>query len=264
MIVRGGRGDAHRAAVLIATAFHGLDVAAWLVPDPQERERVLYANFRTFVDHAVEHGDVLMTEDGRGVAVWFPRAAPLPDIDDYERRRWLACGPHTVRFQILDTAFDQRHPTVEHHHLGFLAVHPDHQGGGVGTALLDRYHHRLDRAGLPAYLEASSPQNRRLYRRHGYRDHGAPIELTRRGPRLWPMWRTPREPGTSKAVTRERETADVVDRYTGGGETIRDIGEQLGMSYGKVHKLLVESGTSLRAPGAQRRWGHATTELEPR
>ncbi|MEV4515603.1 GNAT family N-acetyltransferase [Dactylosporangium sp. NPDC049525] len=259
-IVRARRGDVHRAAALIATAFHGLDVAAWLVPDPLERQRVLYANFRIFVDHAVDHGDMFVTEDRCAVAVWFPRDRPLPEISDYERRRWLACGPYTDRFEALDAAFDKHHPTAAHRHLAFLAVHPDHQGYGIGTAMLDRYHHRLDRAGLPAYLEASSPASRDLYLRHGYTDHGTPIDLPHGGPRLWPMWRTPRNldaPSPSIVEKRRQQTVEVVRRYTTGGESIRAIAEHVGISYGLVHKLLVESGTSLRARGAPRRWGLA-------
>lgn len=189
-IMRAGRDDTHIIADLIATAFHGLDVAAWLVPEPLERQRVLYANFTTFVGHAFNHGEVLITSDRRGAAVWFPREIAPPGILDYERRRWLACGPNTDRFETLDTAFEAHHPTQAHHHLAFLAVHPDHHGHGVGTALLDRYHRRLDSAGMPAYLEASSPRSRTLYLRHGYTDHSAPIELPG-GPQLWPMWRTP-------------------------------------------------------------------------
>jgi ribosomal protein S18 acetylase RimI-like enzyme len=266
MIVRAGRGDAHRAAVLIATAFHGLDVAAWLVPDPQERERVLYANFRIFVDHAVDHGDLLITQDRSGAAVWFPRDTPLPEIPDYERRRWLACGPYTKRFQALDAAFEARHPIGMHHHLAFLAVQPDHQGYGIGTALLHRHHQRLDREGLPAYLEASSPGSRELYLLHRYTDFGATIELPDGGPRLWPMWREPRRHGErflSTAAVRRQQASEVIRRYTTGSESIRDIAEHVGISYGKAHRLLVDSGTPVRARGAQRRWGLAETEPGP-
>ncbi|WP_199435287.1 hypothetical protein [Qaidamihabitans albus] len=41
---------------------------------------------------------------------------------------------------------------------------------------------------LPAYLEASSPRDRRLYERVGFTDLGDPIEPPD-GPRLQPMWR---------------------------------------------------------------------------
>jgi hypothetical protein len=67
-------------------SFHDLDVAAWLVRDPIERARVLYANMRIFVEHAFDYGAVHFTEDRSGVAVWFRRDRPLPEIGDYERR----------------------------------------------------------------------------------------------------------------------------------------------------------------------------------
>jgi hypothetical protein len=48
----------------------------------------------------------------------------------------------------------------------------------------------LDHEGIPAYLEAATKRTRRLYARHGYRlCPGAPIQLPRDGPLIWPMWR---------------------------------------------------------------------------
>jgi predicted GNAT family N-acyltransferase len=48
---------------------------------------------------------------------------------------------------------------------------------------------RCDRDRTPAYLEATSPENVRLYRRHGFEVTGE-ICLPD-GPSLWPMWRAP-------------------------------------------------------------------------
>jgi hypothetical protein len=42
---------------------------------------------------------------------------------------------------------------------------------------------------MPAYLEASSPQNRKLYERHGYETMGELIVSD--SPALYPMWRLP-------------------------------------------------------------------------
>src|SRR3546814_2511119 len=56
-----------------------------------------------------------------------------------------------------------------------LAALPRRRGLGAGSAML---RHGLDQArelGLPVYLEASTPQNQRLYSRHGFQEHGAPI-----------------------------------------------------------------------------------------
>ena len=46
-----------------------------------------------------------------------------------------------------------------------------------------------DRDAMPAYLEATSEGNRRLYLRHGFEVTGE-IQLPD-GPNMWPMWRTP-------------------------------------------------------------------------
>jgi hypothetical protein len=47
-----------------------------------------------------------------------------------------------------------------------------------------------DRDAMPAYLEATSEGNKRLYLRHGFEVTGE-IKLPD-GPSMWPMWRTPR------------------------------------------------------------------------
>lgn len=55
-----------------------------------------------------------------------------------------------------------------------------------GTKVVDR----ADQQGVPAYLEATSPDNRRLYERHGFVVTGELSILG--GPPVWPMWRGPR------------------------------------------------------------------------
>ncbi|GAB2963512.1 hypothetical protein GCM10027280_60500 [Micromonospora polyrhachis] len=70
-----------------------------------------------------------------------------------------------------------------------LAVTPAAQGTGRGTALLDHHHRHLDQAGIPAYLEASSPRARDLYTRHGYEPRRA-FTLPDGTP-FWSMWREP-------------------------------------------------------------------------
>ena len=47
---------------------------------------------------------------------------------------------------------------------------------------------------MTAYLEASDERTRRIYLRHGYADHGSPIELPG-GPFMYPMVRHPRTTG---------------------------------------------------------------------
>lgn len=175
-------------ADLIGEAFLHLGPSQWLVPDMEERARVLPANFRIYVDLAMDHGEVHVTADRSGSAVWFPRDRPLPEPGDYDDRLAAACGKWADRFRMLDALFDAHHPSPAHHHLAFLAVRPSEQGRGVGSALLRHHHRYLDGQRMPAYVEASHPGSRDLYLRHGYEPHGEPFTVPSGAP-FWPMWR---------------------------------------------------------------------------
>lgn len=88
-----------------------------------------------------------------------------------------------------DPSIRRAGPEEPRHHLALLAVDPARQGGGLGSTLLRHHHATLDGNGTPAYLEASSPGSRDLYRRHGYelRETFALPD----GTKFWPMWRPP-------------------------------------------------------------------------
>ena len=62
--------------------------------------------------------------------------------------------------------------------------------GVGGTVLLlptlQAHHAAFDWQGIATYLEASDERTRDLYLRHGYTDHGGPIELSD-GPSTYPM-----------------------------------------------------------------------------
>jgi GNAT superfamily N-acetyltransferase len=191
-IVRAGHADAEWVADLIGGQFQHLGVAAWLVPDPDARARVLPRNFQIFVEYALAYGEVHVLADRSAAAVWIPRdETPLPPPDDYDARVANACGEWTDRFFELDELFERHHPVQPHHHLAFLAVRKDRQGTGLGSTLLDHHHAYLDGAGISAFLEASSVGARDLYLRHGYQPHGDPYPVPN-GALFWPLWRTPR------------------------------------------------------------------------
>lgn len=188
-IVEARREDASLVAGVIGQAFQHLAVAEWLIDTAENRAPVLTANMTIFVEHALSGvGRVTMTDDAQAVAVWFRHdldAPPPPP--DYSTRLTEACGLYTPRFRILDQFFDDHHPhDTPHHHLAFMATLPLTQGHGRGSALL-REHHDTH-PGMPAYLEASCPESRALYQRHGYVDLGEPFVLPD-GPPMWPMWR---------------------------------------------------------------------------
>jgi GNAT superfamily N-acetyltransferase len=186
-IRRATRLDVEPTTQVLADAFQDGPVADWLVSDERARRWVAFNYFSILVDHALRHGFIDITGDVSGVAVWYPRTGnPLPEPAAYALRLADASGPWLDRFIMLDDALALRQPDRPHHHLAFLAVAPGHQGHGIGTVLLQHHHRRLAAEGVPAYAVASSPRNRDLYVRHGFRTAG-PFRLPDHGPPLWPM-----------------------------------------------------------------------------
>jgi ribosomal protein S18 acetylase RimI-like enzyme len=205
--------DATPTAELIADAFFTLDATAWLVPDPRERARVLPADFEIYVEHALTHGEIHLIDDAgelAAAAVWFPQlTGPTPEPDDYDDQLVAACGPHTDRFRTLDQLFDDNHPrSFPHHYLAYLATRPNQQRRGLGSTLLRLHHSRLDRSGIPAFLQASSEHARKLYERHGYECLDDPFDLPN-GATFWPMWREPER--TEAANQGQRSSSDSND-----------------------------------------------------
>jgi GNAT superfamily N-acetyltransferase len=191
-VIQAGPADAAVLSLVIADAFHDLPPAHWLIADPRARRKIFPAYFRIFVDHAMAAGIVHTTTDRTGAALWLPVSTDGPGRpgDDYDDRLAEVTGPWTGRFQAFDAELDRHHPTgTAHHHLAMLAVHPDKQGQGIGTALLRAHHATLDQTGTAAYLEASGSRNRALYLRHGYATPG-PFHLPDGGPSMWPMTRS--------------------------------------------------------------------------
>lgn len=140
------------------------------------------------------HGQVLVDEEVRGVAIWSPpgrwkgtageaAAVALPSVRLFRSRL-----PRAMR---LLGAMERAHPSEPPHwFLALLGTDPAHQGSGVGSALIRAVVDRCDEQGLGAYLESSKEQNVAFYARHGF-------EVTDRfqfkgGPPSWLMWRHPR------------------------------------------------------------------------
>jgi GNAT superfamily N-acetyltransferase len=206
-------GRIHAATIggLLAAAFHDEPVIRWLVPDPGRRRDVMPRFFTEIALQAFTAGavDILTDHNDRGlaVAVWFDRTTPsekttsgsvISSNDDADGGlEAIFMKEDADRWRLLDAVMSQRQPVFPHEYLMFAGVTPGHQGKGLGTHLLHAHHELLDAAGVPAYLEATSPASRALYSRLGYLDHHASaIRFPADGPAMWPMYRRPRAPGS--------------------------------------------------------------------
>jgi GNAT superfamily N-acetyltransferase len=216
-VVRAGEADIELLSQVIADAFFPLAPCRWLIPDQAARRDIFPGYFRMYVEHAMADGLVHTTPARDAAALWIPLGTQPPaPLDGYHEHLAEITGPWVERFAVFDGELDAHHLTgIEHHHLAILAVRPDRQGQGIGTALLDAHHAVLDEKGMAAYLEASDERTRGIYLRHGYMDYGTPIQLPDSsvvdgddsapgrpadGPRMYPMTRHPRPAGNPQGA----------------------------------------------------------------
>ena len=191
-IVRAGPSDVPMLSWVLARAFHDDPVLAWMVPDPIERRARFPLLFAAYAEAYLDHEETYLAGDGPGAALWAPPGAdPIPE----HRQEWLdqrmstILGDDADRAAELDALLDEHQPDEPCYFLQLVGVVPEQRRRGIGARLLAPVLEACDATGTPAYLEATSPDNRRLYARHGFDTVG---QLTvPRGPTLWPMWREP-------------------------------------------------------------------------
>ncbi|MBK3383851.1 GNAT family N-acetyltransferase [Streptomyces sp. DEF1AK] len=187
-----GAADRDQVAALLDTAFHDDPVSGWVFPEEEHRRAVHGLFMGCFLDASLAGGRVDLLEDGSAAALWLSVPAGEPEEeDDMPALMRRTADPDNERAELVGRLTGAIHPTERAHaYLLLIAVAPDRQGEGLGTALLMPVLEQCDRDGLPAYLEASSARSRELYLRLGFADRGEPLRLPD-GPLMWPMWREP-------------------------------------------------------------------------
>jgi len=176
----------------LAAAFYADPVFEWLYPDAVQRRQVMGPFFGIFTDAIAPYGVSQVIGDGAAAALWVPPGEHVVAEEDAEAffDEINALSPAdgerlAAVFELMDAA----HPMEPCWYLNFIGVVPEEQGTGVGSALLRSSLARSDRDGVPAYLEATSPDNCRLYERFGFEVIGEIVLPD--GPIMVPMWRDP-------------------------------------------------------------------------
>ncbi|MFJ1761533.1 GNAT family N-acetyltransferase [Amycolatopsis sp. NPDC088138] len=172
--------------VLVA-AFQDDPMSRWVFPgDDRRRTRAHPAFFRALAELGIATGNVDVTTDHTAAVIWTPAGGEIdgdfliPGLDDDELHRLGA----------LLGLMATREPREPHWHAQFIGVLPGRQREGLGERLLRHGLDRYDAEGAWTYLEASSPESARLYRRLGFTDHG-PAFAPPGGPPMQPMQRLP-------------------------------------------------------------------------
>lgn len=186
--LRGGTADVPELSHLLAAAFFDDPVFNWCFPDPAPRHSMLPAVFRTFIEAYLPLEETYTTRDQLAGAI----CAPPDGKPDDERLAALeeVAGEYAQRAFELSERMDAEHPhDSPHYYLLFLGTRPGFQSRGIGSAVLRGLLARSDAEGVPAYLDATSERNKRLYLKHGFEELRE-VRLPD-GPSFWPMWREP-------------------------------------------------------------------------
>ena len=176
----------------LTAAFVDDPVFVWWVPDPRRRRQLLPPFFEITVDLNHPHDEIYTADPlPAAAAVWIPPGhQPVGEAAEEMLAAYTEAAEEAA--ERLLTAFrlaGEVHPTQPHAYLFLLGTRPLWQNQGLGSALLREVLECCDRDGIPAYLEASSAANQRLYQRHGFEVTGEIVLPD--GPSLWPMWREP-------------------------------------------------------------------------
>ena len=140
------------------------------------------------------HGHVFINESRTGAAMWLPPGisaeAPFSVRQLGLIFKMFRYGGFTSlrRGEQLQKMMAETHLQEPHYYLHAIGAHLDHQGRGIGSALLKAGVTICDEAGYPAYLESSNVRNNPLYERYGFEITGE-IQLPENGPKAWLMKR---------------------------------------------------------------------------
>jgi ribosomal protein S18 acetylase RimI-like enzyme len=185
--------DVPELADALARAFEDDPGFSHLLPEREGRADRLRLFFETeLTTIGIPSGLAWTTDERVGGAIWLPpdgwrvpiattarEVAPMVRV--FGRRLSLALWSRL--------RMERRHPRrPSHAYLAVMGVGPEWQGRGLGTALMRPMLDALDADGRAAYLEASTPRSRELYRRNGFEVTGE-FDLPSDGPPIWQMWR---------------------------------------------------------------------------
>jgi ribosomal protein S18 acetylase RimI-like enzyme len=186
--------DVTPLARALAAAFEHDPVWSWVLAGLPGRRGRLERFFRLELEHVIlPVGTAYTSDDLVGGALTTPPDKWRLPISQQARHLpgfLRVLGRRTPRALGMLTKMEANHLREPHIYVAYVGVEPGHQGQGIGAALMGPVVDQADEQRLPCYLEATSPDNARLYRRLGFIDQqqitfmgSPPLALMRRDPR---------------------------------------------------------------------------------
>jgi len=166
------------AAEVLVRAFHDYALALYFIPDTAKRDGISPDFFRVAIGYCLKYGEVYATSENlEGIAIWlhsdyFPmtfwrliRSVPLSVMLRFSTRGGARMR-HLGEF-IYET--HMRLAPFEHWFLETIGVAPEFQGEGYASKLMRPMLARIDKEGLPCYLDTNDERRVSLYQHFGFK-----------------------------------------------------------------------------------------------
>ena len=176
-LVRLTKTDVKPAAEMLARAFHEYALLPYFFPDEAVREKVSFYFLAMALYSGVRYGEVYATSPNmEDVAIWYHssqyplstwkaiRCIPWKVIMNFARYSGSVMQP-TGRYI---EAVHKRLVTFSHWYLEIIGVDPEERGKGYAGKLIRLMLTRIDREGLPCYIETLDEKNVAIYERYGF------------------------------------------------------------------------------------------------
>ncbi len=144
----------------------------WMVQDDEMWARKAPRYFRAYIKMVLRDGAADTVDGGHGAALWLSPDNPggsflsrvqIPFI------LWRLAGAKFKDVWAILPLIERHRPPDPHWYLDVLGVDPDHEGQGVGSALLQHGLARSDASNRSVFLDTLSQDSVRFYERHGFR-----------------------------------------------------------------------------------------------
>jgi len=165
------------ASQMLARAFYNDPINLYAYPDTVEKDRGLPYAYEFLLLYGLRYGEAHTTSDKvEGIALWLPTdkvyisfwrsllsGAILPAL-----KMGQVAGQ---RMQIFSEYIETKHRELvpfNHWYLMLLGVEPRLQGRGYASRLVRAMLARIDKEGLPCYLETEGERNVCMYHHFGF------------------------------------------------------------------------------------------------
>jgi len=190
-----------RVAAIWTRAFQQAAFYVWVLPDAHTRIELLHDFFEFRLCLGVLYGEVYTIADFKGGAYWMPSE----NVTRSEEKIIASGGkkffeklnathpealPKIMKYLAVVDPIHERLAPFPHLYLSSLAVDPQYQNSGHGSALIKAMVPLVDQEKMLIYLETNSEDNVAFYERFGFEERQHVI-IPEAGLPVWVMTREP-------------------------------------------------------------------------